>query len=151
MARYFLDSSALVKRYHQESGSAEVEALFRGPDNRFFISRLALVEVHSSFARLVREGLLTEADFGKLVLRLDADVASGVLAVAAVNSRRLDAASSILRTHGLTNNVRTLDAIHLATAQVLHGRSRLAAFVAADKKLLASAVTACGLSVRDVS
>jgi predicted nucleic acid-binding protein len=150
MARYFLDSSALVKRYHQESGSSDVEGLFQGPDSRFFISRLALVEVHSSFARLVREGILTGTDFNKLISRLEGDVASGVLAVAAVSSRRLEAASSILRTHGLANNVRTLDAIHLATAQALHGRSRIAAFVAADKKLLASAA-ACGLSIHDVS
>jgi len=151
MARYFLDSSALVKRYHQESGSSAVESLFRRPDNRFFISRLALVEIHSSFARLVREGVLTELDFSKLISRLEADVASSILAVAAVSSRRLEGATAILRTHGLANNVRTLDAIHLATAQVLHGRSRLAAFVAADKKLLASAATACGLSILDVS
>jgi hypothetical protein len=150
MARYFLDSSALVKRYHQESGSSDVEGLFQGPDSRFFISRLALVEVHSSFARLVREGILTGTDFNKLISRLEGDVASGVLAVAAVSSRRLEAASSILRTHGLANNVRTLDAIHLATAQALHGRSRIAAFVAADKKLLASAA-ASGLSIHDVS
>jgi hypothetical protein len=46
MARYFLDSGALVKRYHQESGSAEGEVLFNGPGHHFFVSRLALVEVH---------------------------------------------------------------------------------------------------------
>ena len=150
MARYFLDSSALVKCYHQESGSSDLERLFLGPDNRFFIFRLALVEVHSSFARLVREGVFTESDFGKLISRLEADVTSGVLAVAAVSSRRLEAASFILRTHGLANNVRTLDAIQLATARALHGRSPLAAFVAADKKLLKSAAVACGFTVIDV-
>ena len=144
MARYFLDSSALVKRYHQEAGTAVVEGLFHGPGNRFFISRLALVEVHSSFARLVREGVLTEADFGKLISRLEEDVASGVLTVAAVSSRRLEEASSILGTHGLTNTVRSLDAIHLATL-ALHGRSRLAAW-SRPIKLLAAA-TAGGLTI----
>lgn len=151
MARYFLDTSALVKRYHQENGSLDVDTLFNEPDSRIFISRLALVEVHSSFARLVREGVFAEIDFRQLIARLDADVASGIIAVAAVSSRRLEAASSLLGTHGLTNSVRTLDAIHLATAQALHGRSRLTAFVAADKKLLAVAGTACGFTVLDVS
>jgi predicted nucleic acid-binding protein len=150
MARYFLDSSALVKRYHQESGSVHVENLFNAPANRFFVSRLALVEVHSSFARLVREGVLTSSDFGKLISRLESDVATGVLTVAAVSSRRLEAASSILGTLGLTNAVRTLDAIHLATAQALHARSRIAGFVAADKKLLAIAAIAGGLAILDV-
>jgi hypothetical protein len=151
MARYFLDSSALVKRYHQEQGSATVDALFNQPDNRVFISRLALVEVHSSFARLVREHVLTQVNFGKLVARLKEDVASGVLAVAAVNNHRLEEASSILGTHGLTFTVRSLDAIHLATAQALHGRARIVAFVAADKKLLSAAANACGLAVFDVT
>ena len=146
MARYFLDSSALVKRYHAELGTSDVEALINAPGNRFFISRLALVEVQSSLARLVREGVLTEKDFGELVARLEDDVAAGLLAVVAVSSRRLEGAAAVLGTHGLAHNVRTLDAIHLATAQALNGRSRLAGFVAADKKLLAVAANACGLT-----
>jgi uncharacterized protein len=150
MARYFLDSSALVKRYHAETGSVQVGDLFNGPGNRLFISRLALVEVQCSFARLVRERVLTESDFAKLILRLDDDVASGAFMVAAVSSRRLEGACSILGKHGLANTVRTLDAIHLATAQALHGRGRIAAFVAADKKLLAVAAAACGLTILDV-
>ena len=149
MPRYFLDSSALVKHYHQESGSARIQELFDGPANRFFISRLALVEVHSTFARLVREGVLTKPDLSRLVLRLKDDVASGVLTVAAVSSRRLEGASSILATHGPSYPVRTLDAIHLATAQALHGRSQIAAFVAADKSLLVVAAAGCGFAVLD--
>jgi predicted nucleic acid-binding protein len=151
MPRYFLDSSALVKRYHQESGTSQVERLFNEPGNRFFISRLALVELHSCFARLVREGILSAANFQQLSARLELDVASGVLAVAAVSNPRLQSASAMLSTHGLTAPARTLDVIHLATAQALHARTRLAAFVAADKRLLASASDACGLAVLDVS
>lgn len=149
MARYFLDSSALVKRYHQESGADDVERLMDAPGNRFFISRLAIVEIHSCFARLVREGMLANVDFEKLIARLKADVSAEIVVVAAVSSRRLEEAARLLGTHGLTNNLRTLDAIHLATAQALHGRGRLAALVAADKKLLAAAAV-CGLAVLDV-
>ena len=65
------------------------------------------------------------------------------------SSRRLEVAASLLGTLGLKHNVRTLDAIHLTTAQALHDRSRLTAFVAADKKLLTVAA-ACGLTVLDV-
>lgn len=129
MPRYFLDSSALVKRYHQESGSAQVEGLFNELGNRFFVSRLALVELHSCFARLVREGILPEANFHQLVARLELDVASGILTVAAVSNPRLQAASAILGTHGLTSPARTLDVIHLATAQALHFRTRIAALL----------------------
>ena len=134
MARYFLDSSALVKQYHHESGSTKVEQLFVDQGNRFLVSRLALVEVHSSFARLVREGVLTTTDFTRLVARLESDVSSKILVVAALSSERLRDASELLGTHGLTHYARTLDALQLATAQSLHQRSRLTAFVAADKK-----------------
>jgi predicted nucleic acid-binding protein len=150
MARYFLDSSAFVKRYHQESGSSHVDALFNAPGNRVFVSRLALVEAQSAFARLVREGIISLDDFHRSVSRLEADVAAKVLIVAALTSRRLDEAAAFFATHGLTTNVRTLDAIHLVTARALHARNPLAAFVAADKKSLAAAVI-CGLNRIDVS
>jgi predicted nucleic acid-binding protein len=149
MPRYFLDSSALVKRYHQEAGSSAVDELFSQSGNTLFVSGLALLEVHSAFARLVRERAITEEDFAVLVRSMQSDVSEGVLAVSAVSARRLEAASAIFRTHGLTNTIRTLDSIQLATAEAMHARRRIQAFVAADKKLLASAA-ACNLMVLDV-
>lgn len=125
MPRYFLDTSALVKRYHQESGASQVAGLFTEPGNRCFISRLAFVEGYSCFARLVREAVLKKEEFGKVISRLDQDAASGTLIVAALSARRLADATAILSTHGLTSTIRSLDAIHLATAQALHSRSRL--------------------------
>lgn len=150
MARFFFDSSALVKRYHQESGTPQVEALFASPDNRFFVSRLALLELHSTFARLVREGILASEGWTALIANLQNDVATGLLMVAAVSSQRLGEASQLLGTRGLSLPLRTLDAIHLATAEALHRRTPLAGFVAADQKLLAVA-RECGLPVIDVS
>jgi uncharacterized protein len=149
MTRYFLDSSALVKRYHPESGTEKVERLFAEPNSRILVSRLALVEFHSCSARLVREGVLSQQNFRGLVTRLEADVVNNVFFVAAVSGPRLQEASLLFGTYGLSNAIRTLDAIQLATAQALHSRARLDAFAAADKRLLASA-TACGLPAMDV-
>jgi predicted nucleic acid-binding protein len=150
MARYFLDSSALVKRYHHEYGSGDLDALFSIAGDWFLISRLALVEVQSCLARLMREGKLSSEDRTKSIARMDADVVSGQLTVVAVSTPRLSDACSVLGTHGLAMPIRTLDAIHLATAQAVNGRSRIAAFVAADKKLLAAA-QACGLATLEVA
>lgn len=44
MANYFLDTSAFVKRYHPEIGSDRVLALFDGPENHIYVSRLTLPE-----------------------------------------------------------------------------------------------------------
>ena len=64
--------------------------------------------------------------------------------------RRLEAAALVLSTYGLVHNIRTLDAIHLATAIAIHSQRPLAGFVAADKKLLEVASESCGLQVIEV-
>lgn len=147
MPRFFLDSSALLKRYHVEAGSTDVDALFDDSKNRLLISELALVEVRSSVARKVREGTVSSANYRSMIALLDADVSRRRLKVAAVATRRLAGASALFGVQGLSHNLRTLDAIHLATAMALHARTRLTAFVAADRKLLAVAELACGLNV----
>lgn len=149
MRRYFLDSSALVKRYHIEEGTERVVQLFAVPDGQVFISRLAWVELHSSFARLVRERAISSAQFQSLIARFQADVANGLLKVNAVSGARLQEASELLATYAVFYPIRTLDAIQLATAQSLHRRHHLAGFVAADKRLLASAAIS-GLPTIDV-
>lgn len=151
MARYFLDSSALVKRYRQESGSEQIRSLFDEPNGRFFISRLAIVELVSAFSRLVREAVLDRLAFDEALARLDADVQSRIIIVVVLNNARLTDAREILRLIGSTQLIRTLDAIHLATAQALHARRHLAAFVTADQRLLAVASQSCGLPILDVS
>lgn len=60
MPAYYLDSSALVKRYVTETGSAWVRELCQDAANAIFISELALVEVGSAFARRYHRGEITD-------------------------------------------------------------------------------------------
>jgi len=60
MAAYYLDSSALVKRYVTETGSAWVRDLCQEAANAIFISELALVEVGSAFARRCHRGEIAD-------------------------------------------------------------------------------------------
>ena len=62
MARYFLDSSALVKVYHIEAGSTVVEELVLSSTATLFVSRLSVVEVQSAFAGKVRAGVISAGD-----------------------------------------------------------------------------------------
>ncbi len=57
MARYYFDTSALVKRYHLEVGSTDVDRILTEAGSEFFIARLAAVEMLSSFAGKVRTGV----------------------------------------------------------------------------------------------
>lgn len=52
MAAYFLDSSALVKRYARETGTAWMLSLFRtGARHRLYVSRITGVEVAAALTR----------------------------------------------------------------------------------------------------
>lgn len=44
MAGYFLDTSALGKRYHVEVGTPKVEQIFQESGAELYISRLAVFE-----------------------------------------------------------------------------------------------------------
>ena len=60
VAAYFLDSSALLKRYLSEIGTAWVQSLTaKASENILLISRITSVEILSAIARRQREGSLT--------------------------------------------------------------------------------------------
>ena len=55
--RYFFDSSALVKLYHREIGSAAIEEIFHGEIPTFItISSLSIAEVASALNRIKNRG-----------------------------------------------------------------------------------------------
>jgi uncharacterized protein len=60
VAAYFLDSSALLKRYIPEIGTTWVQNLTaKASGNTLLISRITSVEILSAIARRQREGSLT--------------------------------------------------------------------------------------------
>jgi hypothetical protein len=74
MPRYFFDTSALVKNYHAEAGTFDVQRILAEANSEFLISRLATVEMLSGFAGKVRTGVFSSTDFGILRRRFLADV-----------------------------------------------------------------------------
>ena len=60
MTQYFLDSSALIKRYIVEPGTAWIRSLTtRSSGNTIIIAQITQIEMVSGAARRVREGALT--------------------------------------------------------------------------------------------
>jgi predicted nucleic acid-binding protein len=112
VSRYYLDASALVKRYVNEEGSDWLRAtITAGRSQLLFTSRMTIVEVISAFARRVRDGSLTLEEFASArdLFRGDCldeyQIMPPTIAV-------IDTASVLLERHPL----RAYDAIHLATA-----------------------------------
>jgi hypothetical protein len=100
-----------------------------------YISSLAIVELHSVFARLVRQGIITAAEFGLARGLFLNDIATGLWQEVSIVAAHFHRAQQLLVHHGPTRNLRTLDAIQLGAA-LLNAIGPLDAFVSADANLV---------------
>ncbi len=137
----YLDTSALAKWYIAEPGSERVAAWLADVDDAA-ISRLTMVEMRCLLARRRRAGLLT-LELERLVYgRFTEQVAAGYLRLVPMPEALLiDALGLIERLPEVP--LRTLDALHLAAAQLA-----AATTVATADAVMREAVTALGLDVR---
>lgn len=135
----YFDSSALVKRYLAETGSAWVQARCNDPARTIVTVDLSRVEVAAAFAAKLRGKFITQAECQEIRAKLAAD-AEKRYQVIPVTPRRVDEAIELTTRHRL----RGYDAVHLACALRLN-RALLNAnlppltLVAADDDLLKAA------------
>jgi hypothetical protein len=132
MPNYFLDTSGLVKHYHPEVGTIEVDRIWADPTAKLFISRLSVVETVSVLAKKVRNGVLSAADFTLTRRRFFADIRQRRPVVVRMLVRHFQDADRLLQKHGLSRSLYTLDALQLAVALDLQHRGVLDEVVAAD-------------------
>lgn len=104
----FLDSSALVKRYTVEPGSAAVQRVTRSAN--VAVARIAHVEVASALARLTREHAMKVEQRDEALERFDEDF--GRWKVVELRARVAASARSLVCRHP----VRGYDAVQLASA-----------------------------------
>ena len=141
MIAYFFDSSASVKRFAKESGSAWVLGLLRpSAQNWIYVSSLSLVEVTAAIARRRKGKTLDINQANKSIRRFQRSFESRFLIVE-VTPQLLDKAAKIADQHEL----RGYDAVQLASAlQSNRNRQSLGLsaiiFVSADKELNSAAV-----------
>jgi predicted nucleic acid-binding protein len=120
--RIFLDSSALVKRYVVEEGTEKVSD-FCGRADEIVLSVLCVPEVLSACNRLKRSSRLNDSQYRKIKKELALDVDEATI---------IDMTSSIIENTIMcleTGSVKTLDAIHIASAL----ESGCDLFLSADK------------------
>ena len=136
MANYFLDTSALAKLYHQETGSDDMDRILEHTGSRSLISRLSIVEFESVLAMKVRSGEIDQPALQVARRRFRADLARQRLIVApAVHEGHFQSARKLLVQYGVGEGLRTLDALQLAVALDLHRVGHIAVLVAADQRL----------------
>lgn len=139
----YFDTSALVKRYVDEPGRREVLRLLRR--NECVTSAVLPVELRSSLRRRVAEGSIDAARLPAILKHVGADRPYWTLVE--VGTDILAGAETLVAAHP----IRTLDAIHVASAQLFAARVSMPGltFVSADKRQTETAV-AVGLVVRHI-
>jgi uncharacterized protein len=146
---YFLDSSALVKRYVLEVGTSWVRSITRRtPSTVIYIARITAVEVPCAIARRRKGNIIPPRRASSLLHRFRQHLA-GRYAVAQVTPALLDDAARL----GVKHALRAYDAVQLAVALEVNrfhqaGGSGPVTLVSADQALN-DAATAEGLAVDD--
>jgi hypothetical protein len=141
MAIYFLDSSALVKRYISETGSAWVLGLFDPTlDNEFFVAAITGVEIVAAITRRARSGSIAAADAALVCNQLRSDLQTDYQVIE-ITEGIVSSGMTLAETQGL----RGYDAVQLAAGCAINelcavnGLSPII-FVSADDELNLAAV-----------
>ena len=140
---YFIDSSALVKQYVPETGSAWIQGIANAATgNLLIISRITWVEVLSALARRQREASLSDTDVNLIIQRFRFDL-NNQYQVIELDQALAESAGQLVNYYPL----RTYDTVQLASALRIQpafasATSTSLIFLSADDRLLTIAQTA---------
>jgi len=133
---YFLDTSAVVKLYHREQGTSHLETYLEqaGEDLFLVIAGITPLEFRSAFYRRVRTEELKAETLEDILQRFNHDLQ--YIESITVSPFVMREAIDLMDTVAATQELRTLDAIQLASALVQHQSMPIDTFIAADTRLL---------------
>lgn len=130
----YLDTSALVKLYLEESGSGKVRAAVDEAE-AVSTSIVAYAEMHAALAAAARVGRITGEERSRAVAEFRAEWPR--YAVVNVTQKLVDLAAELALEHGLQG----FDAVHLSSAVLLREEAGAEVrFLAWDERLVRAAV-----------
>jgi hypothetical protein len=142
-ATYYLDTSALVKRYHPERGTGYLDTVFAEPDATFIIASITIAELTSAIVRKHEEGDISRESLLLTLSKFSEELITDFWILDIERQHIHDAQQLILR-----HRLRTLDSLQLSLLLVTRGLSPV--FLCSDTRLLAAA-KAEGITVQDPS
>ena len=133
MKSYFIDTSALVKRYITEIGSKWIQLLTDpNANNKLILSRITWIEILSAFSRLKRERVIDESIFDVALQSFEFDWYTQYHIVE-FNESLSNNAGKLVKKHPL----RAYDSVQLASAlRVQKIMTNSLIFVSSDIRLL---------------
>ncbi len=126
----FLDTSSLIKLYHQEEGSDFVMKALSSDIREIFLSELAILEFRSAIWKKIREKEIEENIAIEVIkcFQNDDDNFQWIM----LQSDIVESASHLLMKYG-NRGLRTLDSLQLAAALTLKNEECI--FLTSDKLL----------------
>jgi predicted nucleic acid-binding protein len=135
----YVDTSALIKRYVDEDGSGRVNALWDGATG-IASSAVAFAETIATLNRKLREGVLSNREYSRTVTSFKSDYRRIILVP--VSEELNERIETLARNHVL----RGFDAIHLASALVIHNNGKMETGFACYDRALNEAAAKEGLT-----
>ena len=129
---YFFDTSALLKRYHQEPGSGKVDEIFSQQEGSFVIVSITIAELTSAFVRKFHQGIIKQATLKHVLSQFSQDILTDFWIIDLERHHVMQSRALILK-----HNLRTLDSLQLCA--LLSLKTLKPAFVCADQRLLKAA------------
>ena len=140
---YFLDTSALVKRYHVERGTARLDSVFGDPDATFIIAGITIAELTSAVVLKHEHGEISREALLQTLSKFSEDLIAEFW-ILDVERHHIHQAQELILRHRL----RTLDSLQLSLLLVTRALSPI--FLCSDRRLSTAAI-AEGISVEDPS
>lgn len=138
---YYFDTSALVKRYHVERGTAYLDTIFAEPESTFIIASITIAELTSAIAHRHAEGEISHEGLLRTLSKFAEDVI-GEFWILDIERHHIHEAQQLILRHGL----RTLDSLQLSLLLVVKNLSPV--FLCSDVRLQGAA-RAEGVTVLD--
>jgi predicted nucleic acid-binding protein len=129
--KIFLDTSSLIKLYHSEKGTEDMDKLFNDfVIEEIYLSEISKIEFNSAIWKKVRTQELTEDAANELIKSFETDYDNYRFIV--ISSELIENARDILNKYG-TKGLRTLDSFQLSSS--LEVKTEISFAVSADDLL----------------
>jgi len=129
---YFFDTSALVKIFSNESGSAKVKEFVINPKAECWISDLAFVELYSALFRKFRNNKITQQQLEVAASGIKEQLDTFI--IFPLGKPTIEESINLIKEYGKVYGLRTLDALHISSWRLCSEKDWV--FVSADKTQL---------------
>ena len=132
--RLFFDTSALIKFFHEEIGTENITKLVNDPQNKMWISELAVIEFINFVYRIYRESRINKEELSNLIDEFDRECNRFILV--SLNMAVIKEARELLTKFGKSIPLRSLDALQIASYNLVYENDKDWAFVTSDARLI---------------